>query len=85
MHITHLRKVGGSVMLALPPASLERLDLKPGAAVGVDIEGGRLVIEPAPRPRYTLAELLANSDYAEPLTPEGLEWVHAPPVGKEIW
>jgi antitoxin ChpS len=82
--ITHLRKVGGSVMLALPPALLERLDLKAGAAVRVDIEGGRLIIEPWPRPRYSLAELLAASDYAEPRTPDEREWIDAPPVGREI-
>jgi antitoxin ChpS len=85
MHITNLRKVGGSVMLAVPPALLDLLDLKAGAQVGVDVDGGRLVIQAAPRPRYTLAELLANSDYGQPLTAEEREWVDAPPVGKEIW
>jgi antitoxin ChpS len=85
MHITNLRKVGGSVMLAVPPALLDLLHLKAGAPVGVDVDGGRLVIEASPRPRYTLAELLANSDYSEPLTPDEREWVDAPPVGKEVW
>lgn len=85
MHITHLRKVGGSVMLAIPPALLDLLHLKAGLPVGVDVEGDRLIIEASPRPHYTLAELLANSDYHEPLTPEEREWIDAPPVGKEIW
>jgi antitoxin ChpS len=34
MHTTILRKVGGSVMLAVPPAILEILRLKAGATVG---------------------------------------------------
>jgi antitoxin ChpS len=85
MHITNLRKVGGSVMLAVPPALLDLLHLKAGAQVGVDVEEGRLVIQVSPRPRYTLSELLANSDYSEPRTPEERIWVDAPPVGKEIW
>ena len=44
MHTTNLRKVGGSVMLAVPPALLEQLHLQPGATVGLVIDHGRLVI-----------------------------------------
>ncbi len=84
MHITNLRKVGGSVMLAVPPALLDLLHLKAGAAVGVTVDGGRLVIEASPKPRYTLAELLAASDYSQPHSVEELEWIDAPAVGKEI-
>ena len=84
MHITNLRKVGGSVMLAVPPALLELLQLKAGAPVGVAVDGRRLIVEASPRPRYTLAELLAASDYSEPVTPEDREWLDAPAVGKEI-
>jgi antitoxin ChpS len=81
MHTTNLRKVGGSIMLAVPPAILEMLRLKAGARVGVALSGGRLIIEP--RPRYTLAELLAASDYSRPQPPEEREWVDAPAVGRE--
>ncbi|MBK8631986.1 MAG: antitoxin [Sphingomonadales bacterium] len=84
MHITNLRKVGGSVMLAVPPALLDLLHLKAGASVGVVVDGGRLVIEASPRPRYSLAELLAVSDYPEALPPEDREWLDAPTVGKEL-
>ena len=84
MHITNLRKVGGSVMLAVPPALLELLDLKAGAAVGIAIDGGRLVVETSPKPRYSLAELLAASDYSEAPSPQEREWLDAPAVGKEI-
>ena len=66
MHTTTLRKVGGSVMLAVPPAILDLLHLKSGASVNVSVEGDRLVVEPQSRPRYTLAELLAASDYSQP-------------------
>jgi antitoxin ChpS len=50
MHTTNLRKVGGSIMLAVPPAILEMLHLKAGAMVNVSVDGGRLVIEPRPHP-----------------------------------
>ncbi len=84
MHITNLRKVGGSVMLAVPPALLDLLHLKAGEAVGVAVDGRRLVVEASPRPRYSLAELLANSDYSAAPSPEEREWLDAPAVGKEI-
>jgi antitoxin ChpS len=83
MHTTHLRKVGGSVMLAVPPAILELLHLQAGATVGVAVEDGRLVVEPKPRPRYTMAELLAASDFSQPQSPEEREWVDAPSMGRE--
>jgi antitoxin ChpS len=84
MHTTNLRKVGGSVMLSIPPAILELLHLQAGTTVGVSVDGGRLVIEPHPRPRYTLAELLAASDYSQQQPPEEREWIDAPAVGREI-
>jgi antitoxin ChpS len=84
MHTTHLRKVGGSVMLALPPALLDLLQLKVGATVSVEVADGRLVVDPQPKPRYTLEELLASSDFSQSLTEEDREWLDAPPVGGEL-
>ena len=42
MHTTNLRKVGGSIMLAVPPALLDLLKLGVGAKVDVAVEKGRL-------------------------------------------
>ena len=84
MHTTNLRKVGGSVMLAVPPAFLDQLHLQAGAMVGLAIDHGRLVVDPKPRPRYTLAELLAASDYSQPLSVQDREWIDAPAVGGEL-
>ena len=84
MHTTNLRKVGGSVMLAVPPAFLDQLQLRVGATVSVSVADGRLVIDPKPRPRYTLAALLAASDYSQPQPAEEREWVDAPAVGREL-
>ena len=84
MHITNLRKVGGSVMLAVPPAILELLHLKAGATVGVSVDDGRLVVDPSPRQRYTMAELLAVSDYSQAKTVEDREWLDSPAVGGEL-
>jgi antitoxin ChpS len=83
MHTTNLRKVGGSVMLAVPPALLDVLRLSAGSKVSLAIDNGRLVVEPRARPRYTLAELLAASDYSQPQPAEEREWVDSPAVGRE--
>lgn len=84
MHTTNLRKVGGSIMLAVPPALLNLLRLKVGATVAVDVENGRLIVEPQQRPRYTLEDLLSASDYSQPQPPEEREWIDAPAVGREL-
>jgi antitoxin ChpS len=86
MHTTNLRKVGGSIMLAVPPALLDVLHLAPGAKVGMAVDNGRLVVQPQTRPRYTMAELLAEAKAAGvyPLPPEEREWVDAPAVGGEL-
>ena len=84
MYTTNLRKVGGSIMLAVPPALLDLLNLKAGASVGVGVDGGRLVVEATARPRYTLAELLAASDYSGPQSPEERDWVDGPAAGGEL-
>lgn len=83
MHTAKLRKVGGSVMLPVAPALLSILNLQPGITVSVTVDNGRLVVMPPARPRYTMAELLAASDYSEPQPPEEREWVDAPAVGGE--
>lgn len=84
MHTTNLRKVGGSVMMAVPPAFLDILNLRAGAAVAVTIEQNRLVIEAKPRPRYSLEELLTQCDATAPMSTEENEWIQATPVGKEL-
>jgi antitoxin ChpS len=84
MFTTNLRKVGGSIMLAVPPAFLEQLNLQAGTTVGLVVEHGRLVVEPKPRLRYSLAELLAVSDYSQPQPADEREWVDAPAVGGEL-
>jgi antitoxin ChpS len=84
MHTTNLRKVGGSVMLAVPPALLDVLHLSAGATVGLTVDNGRLVVEPKARPRYTLDELLAQCDASAERSSEEREWLDAKPVGSEL-
>ena len=84
MHTTNLRKVGGSIMLAVPPALLDILHLRPGAKVGLAVRGGRLVVEPQQRPRYTLDELLAQCNPKAPRSKQEREWLNDKPAGGEL-
>ena len=84
MHTTSLRKVGGSIMLAVPPALLELLRLRSGAKVGIAVEGGRLIVEPQQRPHYTLDELLAQCDPKAARSRADREWFRGRPVGGEL-
>ncbi|ERM12724.1 MULTISPECIES: AbrB/MazE/SpoVT family DNA-binding domain-containing protein [Pantoea] len=84
MYTTRLKKVGGSVMLAVPPAVLKTLGLSTDSEVGMTIDSGCLIIEPQKRPRYSLEELLAQCDPHDEISEEGREWIDAPAVGKEL-
>jgi antitoxin ChpS len=84
MHSTNLRKVGGSVMLAVPRALLDILNLQPGAKVGITVESGRIVVQPQHCPRYTLDELLAQCNPKARRTKLEKEWLDSKPVGGEL-
>jgi antitoxin ChpS len=88
MYTTNLRKVGGSIMLAVPPALLDLLQLQPGAKVGIAVKSGRLIVEPRSRPRYTLDELLAECNLkarcSKQASKQEREWLDSKPVGREI-
>jgi antitoxin ChpS len=83
MLITKIRTVGGSVMFAIPKAILEGLHLRPNASVGVSVADGKLIVDPHPRRRYTLAELLAQCDPDAPRTAEDTAWLNDGPAGRE--
>jgi antitoxin ChpS len=84
MHTTNLRKVGGSVMMAVPPALLDLLHIGAGTKVGLAVDNGRLVVNPQPRPRYTLDELLAQCDSAAGLIDNDRVWIDDNPMGDEL-
>ena len=58
MHTTNRRKVGGSVMMAIPKPLLESLGVTANAKLDLAVEDGKLVAIPRKRPKYTLDELL---------------------------
>ncbi|WP_455475731.1 AbrB/MazE/SpoVT family DNA-binding domain-containing protein [Bartonella sp. B17] len=84
MHTTKLRKVGGSVMLSIPPALLDVLHLSENTEVGLAIDNGCLVMKPQALPSYTLDELLAQCDPLADFSDEDTEWFNVQPVGREL-
>ncbi len=83
MQTTTLRKVGGSIMMTVPPNLLEELHLQAGSTVEVVTQGYQLVVRPS-QPRYTMEELLAQCDPNAPMSDEDREWLNSPPVGREL-
>jgi antitoxin ChpS len=71
-------------MLVAPPAFLDQLALQAGVTVGIAINNGQLVVDPKPKPRYTLVQLLAESDYSTALSDEDREWASSTPIGREV-
>jgi len=82
--VARLRKVGGSVMLAIPKVLLNALDLAPDAPVGLSIKAGRLVVDPKRRRRYSLDELVSQFKPSVRRSREDRDWQLSPPVGREL-
>ena len=83
MPIATLRSIGGSVVMAIPKRVLELVHLQSGSQVTIDVQDGRLIVEPAKKPKYTLAELMAQCDLSQPLSADEQEWLNVPSVGAE--
>ncbi len=84
MHKAKLRAVGGSTMVAIPPAILEALDLRPNSDVAIHVENHRLVIEPQRRKgRIGLAARLAMCDLKKPVSDDEAAWDRIPRAGRE--
>ncbi|WP_280564177.1 antitoxin [Chromohalobacter sp. 48-RD10] len=83
MSTTNLRRVGCSVMMAVPRALLAQLHLHAGSHVKIEVDQGRLSVEPT-KPRYSLEELLDQCDNTAEMSAGEREWLDAEPVGREL-
>jgi antitoxin ChpS len=85
VHKANLRQVGGSVILALPPAFLKQLGVGAGSEVGLILENDRLIVQPQRSSRrYTLDELLSQCDASVQPSEEDREWLQSQPVRNEL-
>lgn len=78
-----LRKVGGSVMLAIPPVVLDELGLEAGASVDLAVKSQRLVMRPRAGRRYTLDELLKETKPSVNRRKDRA-WTSGKAVGREL-
>lgn len=84
MYMASLRKVGGSVMLAVPPPILEMLGMACGTSVSMEVEAGRLVISPGSSEKYELADLLAQCDPDMFQSEIDNDWLEGTARGREL-
>jgi antitoxin ChpS len=75
-----LRKAGGSLVITVPKVFIHQNGLSEGSQVELQLQGKTMTIEAPTRPRYKLANLLAEM-------PDGLprveRWDDMPPLGLE--
>ena len=79
------RKVGGSLMIAIPAEVVKTLSLKDKQDARFTLENDRIVINPQVRrpKRHTLAELLDSCDFSVPVSDEEKAFERARSVGRE--
>jgi antitoxin ChpS len=81
-----LRNLGGSVVMTVPKKILDLLDLRAGSKVEMHVEGNKLIVQPATKPKYKLADLLAQCQPEDfTLSDEDRAWLDIKSVGKEVW
>ena len=75
-----LRKAGGSLVMTVPKAFTDQNGLGEGSQGELHLLGNKMTVEAPSRPRYKLADLMAEM-------PEGLarveDWDEMPSVGLE--
>lgn len=84
MFTASLRKVGGSVMLAVPPAIMDMLGMECGMSVNMEVEAGSLVIKPESRREYALERLLEECDPDMYADCGDREWLSDKAYGREL-
>jgi antitoxin ChpS len=85
MYLAKLRALGGSLVLAFPPEMLRNADLGVNDTVGILWQNGQFVLQPhpKPKPKYRLADLVAQCDFTAPYTTEESAWFADRPRGRE--
>jgi antitoxin ChpS len=76
-----LRRAGGSLVMTVPKAFIEQNGLFDGSQVELHLTGKTMTVEASPKPRYKLADLMAEM-------PDGLPqvegWEDMPAIGLEV-
>ncbi len=79
-----IQKWGNSAAVRLPTALLDQLKLVLGDKLSVDIRPEGVMLMPK-RPRYVLADLIAQCDPNAAPPADLAAWQNLEPVGREAW
>lgn len=81
--VSKLRKVGGSVMLSIPPGVLQTLSLNVDDQVELTIDQNALIMTPQKIKTYSLDELLRQCDVNSSMRLDD-EWTKGVSRGEEL-
>jgi antitoxin ChpS len=76
-----LRRAGGSLVMTVPKTFVEQNQLQEGSQVELSVAAHQMTISAVHRPRYKLADLLAEMPGE---LPQVLGWDEMSPVGGEM-
>jgi antitoxin ChpS len=79
-----IQKWGNSAAVRLPAALLDQVHLTLGDKLTVEIRPEGIMLAPA-RPKYSLAQLVAQCDLKAPMPEYLADWNNVKPVGREVW
>jgi antitoxin MazE len=76
-----IQKWGNSLALRIPKSFAAHSRIEQGSVVDLSLENGRMIVEPANEPEYSLEDLLAK------VTKKNIhsEVDFGKPIGKEVW
>lgn len=75
-----LRKAGGSLVMTVPKAFVEQNGLAEGSKVELQLTGAKMTVEAPRRPRYKIADLMAEMPAR---LPKVKGWDEMPAAGLE--
>ena len=77
----HVRRVGGALMMSIPPSVTRELSLSPATTMRMVVEKGQLIVTPCERPpKHSLQQLVAGTDFSG----RDAAWLDGGPEGDEL-
>lgn len=79
-----IQQWGNSAAIRLPATVLKQMSLASGDVLSLDVTGEAITLKPArAKPRYKLADLMAQCDLNAPEPADLAAWNSMQPVGRE--
>ncbi len=85
--MSKIRRQGGAAVMTIPPALLKLMHADLGSLVELNVDDGKLVVRPVTasiRKRYSLRELLTDSQHVGKLNAAATWALEGDAVGREL-